>query len=187
MQPKINNMKKTVLLFNMLVFTTIAAFSQSGNNQFIPALELGIPTGSFNDFKTGFGVSGKALIGVGQHAQIGFSTGYTWFKLKGSTDAYKVKNSVVPILVGYRYHLPVIYIEPQLGYGIYTSTVKTQTGSTETKVSNTNGGFTWTFGGGIQVGNVDIGVRYQAGYPGGGTIGFFGFHLGYVFSSQRRS
>ena len=176
-------MKKTVLIL-LASATTMVCVAQSGNNQFIPALEIGLPTGDFDSYKTGIGLSAKALIGVGNQGQVAFSTGYTSFKMKGSTDAYKVKTSVIPILIGYRYRLPVLYLESQLGYGIYGTTTKTESGGAETKVSSSDGGFTWTLGGGVQLGNVDLGVRYQSGHPDG-TIGFIGFHAGYVFSSRK--
>jgi hypothetical protein len=162
-----------------------AVQAQKGNNQFIPSLEIGLPTGSFKSYKTGVGVSGKALIGVGENGQVGFSTGYSWFKQEGSTDANKVKTTIVPILIGYRYRLPVVYIESQVGYGFYTTTIKTQISNTETKSSDSNGGFTWTIGGGVQLGNVDLGVHFQAGYPSGDNVEFFGFQIGYVFRSKQ--
>jgi len=177
-------MKKTVLILLVSV-TTMVCVAQSGNNQFIPALEIGLPTGDFDSYKTGIGLSAKALIGVGNQGQVSFSTGYSSFKMKNSTDIYKAKISVIPLLVGYRYHLSVVYIEPLLGYGIYGTTTKTGSGGTETKVSHSEGGFTWALGGGVQLGNVDLGVRYQSGHPDVGTIGFIGFHAGYVFSSRK--
>lgn len=162
------------------------ASAQSGNNQFIPAIEVGIPTGSLDDFNVGFGFLAKALFGVGERAQIGATTGYTFFKLSGSDDAYKQRFSVIPILISYRYKLPVVYVEPQLGYGIYGTTIKTEAGGTETRTSSSDGGFTWALGGGVQVGAVDLGLRFQAGYPGGGARSFFGIHAGYIFSAQRK-
>ena len=178
-------MQKLIFSLFILFLAVLPAFAQKGNNQFIPALEIGLPTGDFNDFKTGIGVSAKALFGVGDHGQIGISTGYTGFKLKGSNDDYKLKISIIPILVGYRYRFTVVYLEPQIGYGIYTTTIKTETGGTDSKSSSSDGGFTWTLGGGVQLGSVDLGVRYQAGYPGGGSIGIIGFHAGYVFRSGK--
>jgi len=160
--------------------------AQKGNNQIIPAIEFGLPVGNFNSFKPGIGVSGKALLGFGERAQAGLYIGYSAFKLEGSTSENKTKVSTIPILLAYRYKLPLIYLEPQLGYGIYTTTVKTEVGNTSSKSTTSNGGFTWAVGGGIQVGSVDLGVRYQAGHPSGGTIGLFGFHAGYVFRSGKR-
>jgi len=178
-------MKKTAFGFLVLLLTTSVALAQKGNNQIIPALEFGIPTGDFTGYKAGPGISAKALIGVGNHGQVSFLAGYTAFKHKDNTDAYKVKLSVIPFLIGYRYRLPVVYIEPQVGYGVYGTTIKTETGGTETKSSSSEGGFTWTLGAGVQISALDLGLRYQSGHPAVGTIGFFGIHAGYVFSSKK--
>src|SRR5690606_10275915 len=124
-------------------------------------------------------------VGLGERSQFGISTGYTVFKLKGSTDNYKVKTSVIPILASYRHNVSLLYLEPQMGYGIYTSTIKTQTGGTSTKTTSSEGGFTWSLGAGVQINVLDLGIRYQAGYPGDGTIGYFGVHAAYVFRSRR--
>ena len=177
-------MKKLAFLSGLLVLLSAIAFAQKGSNQFIPSLELNFPTGSFKDFKTGVGISGKALIGVGDNGQVGFLTGYSWFKSDASSNSGDTKVSLVPILVGYRYRLAVPYIESQVGYAFYNTTVKIENSGVTTESSDSNGGFTWTFGGGIQVGNVDLGVRFQAGYPQGENVEFFGFHLGYVFRSR---
>lgn len=178
-------MKKN-LLFSLIILTLgLAAQAQKGNNQFIAGIEAAFPVSDFNNFNTGIGVLAKGYVGLGERSQFGISTGYTAFKLKGSTDSYKVKTSVIPILASYRHNLSLLYLEPQLGYGIYSTTIKTETGGTSTKVSSSEGGFTWSMGAGVQFNVLDLGVRYQAGYPGDGTIGYFGVHAAYVFRSRR--
>ena len=173
-----------IILFIFLA-SSFTGFAQRGNNQFIPAFEFGLPVGDFSSYNPGIGVSGKALLGFGEHAQAGIYIGYSAFKLEGSTSDNKTKLSTLPILLAYRYKLPVIYLEPQIGYGVYTTTVKTEVGNTSNKSTTSSGGFTWSVGGGIQVGSVDLGVRYQAGHPSGGTIGLFGIHAGYIFRSRK--
>jgi hypothetical protein len=176
--------KKSTIVFFFLLSASVS-FGQKGNNQFIASLEVGVPTGDFKNFKTGVGASLEALLGVGNHGQVGFTTGYSSFKLKGGTSSFKQKLSVIPFMFGYRYKAPLIYFEPQIGYGVYSSTIKRTTGGTDTKTSSSNGGFTWAIGTGIQLKFIDLGIRYQAGYPGGGDIGLFGFHAGYVFKSKK--
>ena len=173
------------ILFFILFSGPLMLLAQRGNNQFIPAFEFGLPVGSFSDFNPGIGISGKALFGFGEHAQAGVYIGYSAFKLEGSTSENKTKLSTLPIMLAYRYKLPVIYLEPQLGYGVYTTTVKTEVGNTSNKSTTSNGGFTWSLGGGVQIGSVDLGVRYQSGHPSGGTVGLFGIHAGYIFRSRK--
>ena len=80
-------------IYILLIAISISGFSfaQSGNHQIIAGVELGLPVGDFYGYKAGFGFIGKALFGFSDHSQIGFTTGYTAFKAKGSTDDYKVK------------------------------------------------------------------------------------------------
>ncbi|MBA2744753.1 MAG: outer membrane beta-barrel protein [Flavisolibacter sp.] len=179
-------MKKNLFILFALLFISSAVLAQKGNNQFLVGAEVGFPLGSFDNFNTGIGLVAKALLGLGEHSQIGFTTGYTAFKRSDSDENSKIKTSVLPLLASYRHRLNVLYFEPQLGYGIYTTTIKTQTGGTSMKSKNSNGGFTWAVGTGVQISALDLGVRYQAGYPGGGTVGFFGIHAAYVFRPARR-
>lgn len=178
------NYYSTLLLLSFFVSTL--SMAQAGNNQVIPALEVGIPAGSFDNFKTGVGASLRVLFGAGDHAQVGGSTGYIGFKQSGSGNAYTSRISVIPILLDYRYHFTFLFFEPQLGYGIYNTVVKTTSNGIESKAKNGKGGFTWAFGAGVSLGTLELGARYQGGYPSGTNVTFFGLHAGYVFSSQKR-
>jgi hypothetical protein len=183
-------MKKIYILLLAFSISSIS-MAQSGNHQIIAGVELGLPVGDFDGYKAGFGFVGKALFGFSDHSQIGFTTGgfttgYTAFKAKGSTDDYKVKTSVVPFLATYRHHFSIFYVEPQLGYGSYTTTIKEEVGGNEQKTTMKDGAFTWAFGAGLQVSSIDLGLRYQAGHKDGGTVGFFGIHAGYIFQGGGR-
>jgi hypothetical protein len=175
-------------IYILLIAISISGFSfaQSGNHQIIAGVELGLPVGDFNGYKAGFGFIGKALFGFSDHSQIGFTTGYTAFKAKGSTDDYKVKTSVVPFLATYRHHFSIFYLEPQLGFGSYTTTIKEEVSGNEQKTTIKDGAFTWAVGAGLQVSSIDLGIRYQAGHKDGGTVGFFGIHAGYIFQGGGR-
>ena len=175
--------KHYLLILGILLFTT--TFAQKGKNQIIPAIEIGLPAGEFDGYKTGIGLLGKILIGFGKNSQIGFTTGYSDFKSKVTTDDYKVKTTVVPFLASYRYNLSALYLEPQVGFGRYTTTIKEEVGGTETKTTNGGGAFTWAIGAGVQVSSIDLGVRYQAGSKDGNTIGYFGIHAGYIFRTGK--
>jgi hypothetical protein len=173
-----------ILLFSVL--TCSVAFGQKGKNQIIPAIEVGLPVGEFDGYKTGFGFLGKLLIGFGKNSQLGLTTGYTAFKSKLTTDDFKIKTSVVPFLLTYRYNLSALYLEPQVGYGSYTTTTKEEVGGTETKTTDGGGAFTWSVGAGVQVGSVDLGLRFQAGSKDEMSVGYFGIHAGYIFQAGKK-
>jgi hypothetical protein len=178
-------MKNKLFAMLLSILAIAPAFAQKGNNQFIFGLEAGFPTGNVSDYGTGIGVLGKALIGTGDKSQFGFGTGYTVFKYSEATDNLTQKRSVVPFMLIYRQRVSLLYFEPQVGYGAYTSTVKRGSGNTSTKTTISNGGFTMAVGGGVQLGALDLGLRYQAGFPSGGNLAFFGLHAAYVFRARR--
>ena len=178
-------MKKLYVL-SLCLITCSVSFAQKGNNQFIPAIEVGIPVGEFDGYKTGFGLVGKILFGFGKHSQIGFTTGYTDFKSKLTTDDYKIKTSVVPFMATYRHHFSALYLEPQIGFGRYTTTIKEEVGGTETKTTNGGGAFTYALGAGVKISSIDLGVRFQAGSKDEMTVGYFGIHAGYIFQGGKK-
>ena len=109
-------MKKFALLL-YLILITCSVQAQEGKNQIGIAAEAGIPMGNFGDrFKTSVGGSLKGLYGIGKNGQVTFTTGFMRFKSDGAIS----RTSIIPFLGGYRHNLANgIYLEPQLGYGIY--------------------------------------------------------------------
>src|SRR5215212_1332607 len=119
-------MKKVILGFACVLALSVVK-AQSGTTQIGVAAEIGIPTGDFGDaFKTGFGGSVKGLFGIGESGQITFTTGYSTFKMNGSTDDFKATIGIIPLLAGYRHNFSGFYVEPQLGYGIYRGKTEIQ-------------------------------------------------------------
>src|SRR5688500_9335895 len=168
-------MKKIILAFLCIgAFATVKA--QQGNNQIGIAAEAALPIGDFADgFKTGVGGSIKGLFGIGQSGQITFTTGYTAFKLDDSDldDTY----SIIPLLAGYRHNFTGgIYIEPQLGYGMYRYR------SDFLDETESNGAFTYAIGVGFTASGFDAGVRYQGASDDGSNISFIGVRVGYNFT-----
>jgi hypothetical protein len=169
---------RKVFLVLASVFALSAANAQTGNNQIGIGLDLGLPTGDYSDaFKLGIGGYAKYLHGVGSAGQVTFTTGYQSFKAKESTDEESGTLSVIPLLAGYRHNFSGLYVEPQLGMGIYK--VKVEAGGQSFSESESK--FTYGIGAGYAVSGFDIGVRYQAGSldPSFGQIGF---RVGYNFS-----
>jgi hypothetical protein len=177
-------MKKLLLFASLLFAALFTVKAQKGNNQISVAAEVGIPTGDFNTgFKTGFGGSAKWLYGIGNTGQLTLTSGYTEFKAKDNTDEMGVSIGIIPILAGYRLSMHGLYVEPQLGYGVYRAKVKYQ-GVT---LSSSSGAFTYAAGIGYAKDKIDIGVRYQAGRKDGDNIGLVGIHIGYNFSLGGKS
>jgi hypothetical protein len=174
-------MKKSLLYVLLSVCLHTTALAQQGNNKLTIGVEAGFPTGKFSNYKTGVGALASLLFGVGTNGQITFNTGYTSFKYKGSSDDMKIKTNVIPFLVGYRYNASILFVEPRLGVGIYDVKTKIDAGSMNTTTESSKAGFTMGLGAGIQLRQVDIGVKYQVGYPGGGAVGYFGIGVAYGF------
>lgn len=177
-------MKAKFCFFLLLMQAT--AFAQRGNSDFMAALEAGFPTGKFDSYKTGIGGQLKALIGVEDHGQVTFMAGYESFKAKGSTDNYKVKMAIIPVLLGYRHHFSLLYVEPAVGYGSYKGKVKAESGNVSTTSTSSKGALTAAFGAGVEISALDLGLRYQIGFPSGPNIGFFGISVGYHFRTNDR-
>jgi hypothetical protein len=174
-------MKKTLLFLILLGPLYLTTEAQKGGNGLNLAVEVGFPTGDFSNYNTGFGLLGKGYLGVGDHAQVSFTTGYSIFSEKDPPVNTSTKVSIVPFLLGYKYNWSLLYIHPQLGYAIYNTKVKVQENGVENKTKDSNGGFTLAAGAGVRLKAFDVGLRYQAGFPSGGTISYIGFHAGYDF------
>ncbi|HEU0111953.1 MAG TPA: outer membrane beta-barrel protein [Flavisolibacter sp.] len=171
---------RKVFLVVASVFALGVANAQTGNNAIGIGAEINLPMGDFGDaFKTGFGGSLKYLHGVGSAGQVTLTTGYSVFKMKDGDDDFDVTSSIIPILAGYRHNFSGLYVEPQVGYGIYGAKVK-MLGEEE---SDSEGAFTWAIGAGyaMQQG-LDLGVRYQSASKDGSSTSFIGFRVGYNFS-----
>ncbi|MEI9809371.1 MAG: outer membrane beta-barrel protein [Bacteroidota bacterium] len=120
------------------------------------------------------------MYGIGTAGQITFTTGYSGFKAKGSTDDFKVTMRVIPLLAGYRHHFNGFFAEPQIGYGIYGMKIK---GDDDFEGSDSEGAFTWAATVGyIFNKQVEVSARYQSGSKDGGNIPLFGLRVGYNFS-----
>jgi hypothetical protein len=168
-------MKKIILVLVTTV-TLCTVQAQQGKNQIGVAAEAGLPLGDFADsYKTGVGAALKGLYGVGQSGQITFTTGYMSFKGEASIEDSKYSTTIIPLLGGYRHNFAGgIYVEPQLGYGIYGSKAEVQ----GEKSTESEGEFTYAVGIGFAASGFDAGVRYQ----GGSYTSLIGVRVGYNFT-----
>jgi hypothetical protein len=170
---------KKVFLAVSIALISVTTYAQKGTNQIGVGADLGVPIGDFGDgYKTGFGGYAKGLFGIGEAGQITVTTGYSSFKAKGSTDDMKATAGIIPILAGYRHNFSGFYAEPQVGYSIIRSKVK----SDGISFSASDGAFAWAIGFGYVVSDIDFGARYQSATKDGSSISFVGIHVGYNFS-----
>ena|SRR5215203_5043287 len=171
---------KRIILFFVCAVAMSAAKAQQGKNQIGIAAEAALPLGDFADsHKTGIGGSVKGLFGIGQAGQITFTTGYTSFKGEESTDDFKYTATIIPLLAGYRHNFTGgLYVEPQLGYGIYGSKVEIM----DEDETDSEGAFTYAIGLGFAASGFDAGVRYQGASKDGSTTSFVGIRVGYNFT-----
>ncbi len=172
-------MKKIILFFvSILTISTLQA--QQGKNQIGIAAEAGLPIGDFADsYKTGIGGALKGLFGVGSSGQVTFTTGYMSFKGEESTDDFKYTATIIPLLAGYRHNFAGgLYIEPQLGYGIYGSKVEIL----DEDETDSEGALTYAIGIGFAASGFDAGVRYQGASKDGSNTSLIGVRVGYNFT-----
>ncbi len=171
--------QKRAFTWMAIIFCSITVSAQKGNNGIAAGFEAGIPFGDFADFRKGPGIYGKALIGVGASGQVTLSAGYSSYNAKGSSREFKERTRIETVLAGYRFNTHGLYVEPQIGRGTYRLITKVQSGSTSTKTVDSKGSLTWALGGGLKVGRIDLGARYQHGAPAGSGVSLFGLHAGY--------
>lgn len=177
-------MKKIMIIGAFLFAFTQSAFAQDGDFHLNPSATVGIPIGDFSEvYGIGAGIGVKALYSLNPDGELTFSTGYTRFGLKDSYAAgLKGSLGIIPLLAGYRYHLEKIYLEPQLGLSINSSSLKGSImgmGSFGGSASSTSLGYAATVG--YLLGDIDLSLRYQGFALSGDGLGFIGARVGYQF------
>ncbi|WP_207495545.1 outer membrane beta-barrel protein [Aridibaculum aurantiacum] len=156
------------------LFTT-ASYAQVGQTTLGVGLDVGVPTGDFNNTQK-IGIGGTADFGynVGTGTALTLTVGYISFSGdEVGTFKYPAVNTI-PIKAGVRYFVgPGLYLEPQLGYT-----------SISTPNSNTSGtgGFTYAAKAGYRISNsLDLSARYEGISRNNANLNFLGFRLGYNF------
>lgn len=179
---------RNLLTIMAVLFCTIS-HAQKGVNKLVLGVDIGFPTGDFAEVANiGAGPFAKLLFGITPSGEISATTGVAFYSLKkdelgfGGYDDLKGTWTVIPILVGYRHNfINGIFLEPQLGMGVYALKAKYQ-GNTE---SDSESAFTWAAGIGYAKKNIEIGGRYQSGEKDG-SLSQFVIHLGYVLPLKSR-
>ena len=176
-------MKKILFFTAAFASIIIVGQAQISRTQIGVAADIGLPTGGFdNDFNTGYGGSLKGLWRAGKSGQVTFTTGYTYYESKGELSNYHGSSGIIPFLAGYRLIKGGLYAEPQIGYGLYRLTIKDYGG---TRLSETDGAFTYAIGVGFATHGIDIGLRYQGAKKGSDDITVIVIHVGYIISFKK--
>lgn len=177
-------MRKLFLLGMSLFTLHFLSFAQKGENGLTLAADIGLPMGDFNEIANiGAGVMGKFLFGISPAGQISATTGVTFYKAKSDFIGSDIKLTmrVIPILGGYRHNFNGLFIEPQVGVGIFGATASYM-GESD---SNSDNSFAWAMGFGYAKNNIEAGVRYQS-FEKDGSLSLIGIHIGYNFSLGKK-
>ncbi|SFU20191.1 hypothetical protein SAMN04489724_0264 [Algoriphagus locisalis] len=177
-------MKKLLIIGAFLTAFINSSYGQEGTIRVNPAVMLGVPIGDFSEvYGMGVGIGVKGLYSLNTGGELTFSTGYTRFGLKDSYAAgLKGSLGIIPLLAGYRHHLERIYLEPQLGLSINSSTIKGSFLGMDSfggSASSTSLGYAATVG--YFLGDIDLSLRYQGLALSGDGLGFIGIRVGYQF------
>ncbi|MCE7054701.1 hypothetical protein LZF95_08455 [Algoriphagus sp. AGSA1] len=177
-------MKKLMIIGAFLLAFTSTTYAQEGDLHLNAGVMAGLPIGDFSEvYGVGVGVAFKGLYSLNPDAELTFSTGYSRFGLKESYAAgLKGSLGIVPLLAGYRHHLEKIYLEPQLGLSINSSSLKGSfmgMGDFGGSASSTSLAYAATVG--YLLGDIDLSIRYQGFALSGSGLGFIGLHVGYLF------
>lgn len=165
-------------IFAVLAFGAFG-FAAKAQTTFNAGLELAVPSADLGTwYSFGIGASAKALFPMGgdKNALTG-SVGYISFMGK-DVNGYKAPSvGVIPIKVGYKLGFDGgFYVEPQIGYSIWSGSGSSQSG------------FTYAPNVGYATGNLDFSVRYEAtSISSNGvsaTNGFIGLRAAYSFGGK---
>jgi Outer membrane protein beta-barrel domain len=177
-------MKRAYIVILVTLLFSMGSFAQKGNNAIGVGGDMGFPVGDFGDnFKAGFGIYAKAMLGVGNAGQVTFTSGYSGFKEKGSFVDYTSTVNIIPLFVGYRHYFNSVFVEPQLGYAVYGSKYLTPDDGSYTESDgafNAAATIGYVFDKGIE-----LSARYQTGGKQGWNVNLFGLRLGYNFSLKK--
>jgi hypothetical protein len=164
-------MKKLILVFAIVTFTTISAKAQDSKPTTLSvAVNVGIPTSSPSVYSIGLGADLQADFSVAPTTKITASAGYENFSIKSKYGGGR--SGMVPLLAGAKFFFGEggkAYGHAQLGYGF-----STETGG--------GGSFAYAPSVGYYVSpNFDIALKYLAFSKTGSTLGLIGARLAYNF------
>lgn len=178
-------MKKYLLSTCLLLLISCFAFAQKGEISASIGADIALPLGDFGKATSiGIGGTAKGLYGISDQGDITFTLGYIRF---GEKDNSGLSWGMVPIMPGYRHTFDGFYLEPQLG--LVSTKIKSKLldefaglfGGGAFNTSSTD--FSYALGGGIMLGKLDLGLRFQ-GVSSAGSANFIAARVGYTLFSK---
>jgi len=165
------------MMFIGMFFIRHADAQQTAGKVTVDAgIELALPVGDLKEIQSlGIGATAKLGYAVIQDGRITFQTGYINFLGKSiGNSEFEIKTEslgLIPLKLGFQYQFPSgrVYLEPQLGYSIFTGD-----GSTSA--------FTYAFNIGYYIQpKLDLSLRYEGATKEGGTLSHMGLRIAYHF------
>ncbi len=149
---------KYTLLFIVMMLSSGLIKAQKGNNQLKLMVEMGIAE---QPNTIGPGLFLKGLYGLGTSSQFTLTSGFSMFQSESGIVGYRATiTHLIPVLAGYKQNIHQFYIEPQLGFGELGGRI--DIGGDYAKPSV--GAFFWAIGGGYDMKQLNIGIRYQSAH-----------------------
>ena len=167
-------MKKLILVFAIVAFTTIGVKAQDAKSTTLSiAVNVGLPTSSPSFYSVAFGADLQADFSVAPTTRITGSIGYENFSVKSKYNDLGIKSSgIVPLLAGAKFFFGQdnkLYGHAQLGYGVSTE-------------KGGGGSFAYAPSLGYYFSpKLDGSLKYLAFSNNGATLGIIGVRLAYNF------
>ena len=175
-------MKRVYLVVLASILFSTAVFSQKGNNVIGVGGDLSFPMADFGEFyKTGVGIYGKAMFGVGKAGHVTFTSSYSSYKIKTNFEGVTSTIGLTPVLIGYRHNFDGFFVEPQVGYAI--ASIKISSAFSDETFTDAGGNFACAASIGYVFNKqVEISARYQVSGTSEANMNVVGLRLGYNFS-----
>ena len=163
-------MKKLILVFAIVAFTTIGVKAQDAKPTTLSvAVNVGIPTSSPSVYSIGLGADLQADFSVAPTTKITASAGYENFSIKSKYGGGR--SGMVPLLAGAKFFFGAenkVYGHAQLGYAFFSK--------------GGSGAFAYAPSLGYYVSpNFDIALKYLASSKNSVTLGSLNLRLAYNF------
>ena len=176
-----HNMKKLAAVLFLVAVVYNTASAQRGQNEIRLVAEGAL---AFPEVHAGWGGFVKGYYGIGRSAQLTAMLGMSKFSRNEAVGKDKTITHLIPVLIGWKQHIKMFYVEPQAGLGEMGGKVDWGGDYSRPSVTTVFAGL----GAGVDVNRFEIGARYQyskgidapaAGIWSRRKFQFAGIHVGY--------
>jgi len=173
-------MKKYIFLLLLFVCIKSEIYGQRPKQfelRIVP--EVSFPLGNFSQVaNTGIGGSLKGSYSFKSPGHFLLSIGYQNFGIKTLVPGVSSRYTIIPLMLGYRHDIKRVFLESQVGAGLYR--LKATNGASSATDSNVN--FTYSQSIGYDFGNYELLMRYQSGsLKGSDRLNVLGIGMNYAF------